>query len=132
MYKALLIKVNVWIQNDIWYLFFFIFKIFVKFYSWILSLFPGVNSEVIASLPAYNSPKVTVSAPYLSSYQNVSSSNSDHSGNSTMTSCKFFQHWYGNFRVPFIITERQSFNYTTKHTLNSMYGSPAILIIRIS
>ncbi|OZC05198.1 hypothetical protein X798_07817 [Onchocerca flexuosa] len=51
----------------------------------LLAVALGVNSETIASLPAYNSSKVNVSAP--SSYQNVNSINSGHSVNPAMTSC---------------------------------------------
>ncbi|KAL3985067.1 Rap/ran-GAP family protein [Acanthocheilonema viteae] len=47
----------------------------------------GVNSEAIASLPTYNSSKITISAPNSSNYQNVSNGNSGRSGISTMTSC---------------------------------------------
>ncbi|EJW71090.1 hypothetical protein WUBG_18002, partial [Wuchereria bancrofti] len=41
-----------------------------------------VNSEAVASLPAYNSPKATAPAPYSSSYQY-----NDHNSSTTMTSC---------------------------------------------
>ncbi|EJW74752.1 hypothetical protein WUBG_14340 [Wuchereria bancrofti] len=46
----------------------------------------GVNSEAVASLPAYNSPKATAPAPYSSSYQY-----NDHNSSTTMTSCRLFQ-----------------------------------------
>ncbi|VIO98373.1 Rap/ran-GAP family protein [Brugia malayi] len=42
----------------------------------------GVNSEAVASLPTYNSPKATAPAPYSSSYQY-----NDHNISTTMTSC---------------------------------------------
>uniref|UniRef100_A0A158Q804 Rap-GAP domain-containing protein n=1 Tax=Elaeophora elaphi TaxID=1147741 RepID=A0A158Q804_9BILA len=47
----------------------------------------GVNSEAIASLPTYSSSKVIISTPNSSICQNVTSGNSDRSGNPTMTSC---------------------------------------------
>ncbi|EJD75290.1 rap/ran-GAP family protein [Loa loa] len=63
------------------------FDIFSRRGSLLAVALGGINSEGISSLPAYKSSKITAPTLYSSNYQNVSSGNSGHSDNPTMTSC---------------------------------------------